>query len=297
MAIKIFISHSSQDEALASVLTDFLMTSVKLDDSEIRCTSVPGHKLPVGSDTAITLRDELSDTAIVIGLITRYSISSAWVLFELGAAWGARKNPKSLLTDDVGYKDLPGPLSGQHVARLSSKSDLIQLVDEISELTGSTKRTSPKIDGAIDKLISAHANHINSNAAKSKPEKLATAPKEPSFSGIPFSELCNLLQNEVVTIPVKARNSKKESKYSLLDLFVMNYAQLAEGIDSNFEYGSADEFLYREVALRLIPYKLVKFEKLPAAQARWLKRIVLSDDGQIFLAHYRRIFKKPKDKA
>lgn len=51
---KLFISHSSADESLASALVDLLLSSILLEDSDIRCTSVPGHKLPVGSDFAST---------------------------------------------------------------------------------------------------------------------------------------------------------------------------------------------------------------------------------------------------
>src|SRR5947209_5685917 len=84
---KIFISHSSADESLASALVDLLLSSILLEDSDIRCTSVPGHKLPVGSDFASTLRDDIGESSVVIGLITPHALTSSWVLFELGATW------------------------------------------------------------------------------------------------------------------------------------------------------------------------------------------------------------------
>nr|VFJ88408.1 MAG: TIR domain-containing protein [Candidatus Kentron sp. H]VFJ93509.1 MAG: TIR domain-containing protein [Candidatus Kentron sp. H]VFJ94829.1 MAG: TIR domain-containing protein [Candidatus Kentron sp. H] len=92
MAIKVFVSHAAADDMLASALVDLLMTSLSLDEENIRCTSVPGHKLPVGSESATIIREELGESAVVIGLITKNAISSGWVLFELGATWGAKKS-------------------------------------------------------------------------------------------------------------------------------------------------------------------------------------------------------------
>jgi hypothetical protein len=47
MPIKIFISHASVDEPLASALVNCIFSSMVLEDNEVRCTSVPGHKLNV----------------------------------------------------------------------------------------------------------------------------------------------------------------------------------------------------------------------------------------------------------
>jgi hypothetical protein len=71
MTIKIFISHSAADEQLASALVDCVFSCMVLEDEEVRCTSVPGHKLPVGGESARILRDELGESSVVIGLLTR----------------------------------------------------------------------------------------------------------------------------------------------------------------------------------------------------------------------------------
>ena len=83
MPIKVFLSHSAADEPLASALVDCLFASMVLEDDELRCTSVAGHKLPLGSDFSNTLLDDIGDSSVVIGLVTRNALSSSWVLFEL----------------------------------------------------------------------------------------------------------------------------------------------------------------------------------------------------------------------
>ena len=79
----IFISHPKKDEALAAALVKFLMGAMKIDESQIRCTSVPGYKLPVGAHSSDTLRREIDESSAFIGIITTSSIASSYVLFEL----------------------------------------------------------------------------------------------------------------------------------------------------------------------------------------------------------------------
>jgi hypothetical protein len=96
MSIRLFVSHSAKDEKLAAAVVDFLQGNLVLADEDLRCTSVPGHKLAVGSESSSTLRDDLGESAVVIGLITKNALASGWVLFELGATWGAKKHLKLL---------------------------------------------------------------------------------------------------------------------------------------------------------------------------------------------------------
>jgi hypothetical protein len=49
--IKIFISHSSKDVLLVKALIDLIRSALSIPASDIRCTSVPGYKLPGGALT------------------------------------------------------------------------------------------------------------------------------------------------------------------------------------------------------------------------------------------------------
>jgi len=59
-AIDVFISHSSQDAAIAKALIDLLRISLGIPSEKIRCTSVDGYRLPVGASTEQQLRNDLS---------------------------------------------------------------------------------------------------------------------------------------------------------------------------------------------------------------------------------------------
>ncbi len=89
-----------------------------IPDHAIRCTSLPGYKLRSGSHTSTTLRAELNEAEIIIGVLTPESLESGWVMFELGAGWGAQKWVVPLIAG-VDYDSIPGPLkesSATHAA-------------------------------------------------------------------------------------------------------------------------------------------------------------------------------------
>jgi hypothetical protein len=191
--VKVFLSHSAADEPLASALIECLLASMVLEDDELRCTSVAGHKLPVGSDFTATLLDDIGDSSVVVGLVTRSALASSWVLFELGATWGAKKNMKPLVTDEVDLRALPSPISGRHVARMSNRGDIAQFLEEVTRLVSARPRSAAKINKAIEALHSAHAQYVAALSSPPSIGKVGTKSKEPAFAGVPFSELVTIL--------------------------------------------------------------------------------------------------------
>ncbi len=67
VAVTIFVSHSSKDEALAKALVALLKSALALPANQIRCSSVDGHRLPVGVNTESTLREEVNRDKVLIG--------------------------------------------------------------------------------------------------------------------------------------------------------------------------------------------------------------------------------------
>lgn len=294
MPTRIFISHSAADEALASALVDCILANMVIDDSELRCTSVPGHKLPVGSDFTATLLEDIGDSSVVVGLITRNALSSSWVLFELGATWGSKKNLKPLVTDEVDLTTLPGPVSGRHVAKLSNKGDLNQFLEELAEVVGAKRRSAAKGLKPIEALLTAHSEHVKTATAPASKGRIETKTNEPSFAGVPFSELVTVLGNEKVTVPAKLAGAKEDQVLTLFEIFTNNATSLSNGVHSNWDADTAGGFLYRDVALRLLPYGLVHFDKLPAAQAKYFKRLIVSPEGHKFILQFKRAVSQVK---
>lgn len=125
----VLISHSSKDEVLASSLIDWLRSGLGLLPDQIRCSSVDGYRLPAGVHTDTQLRAEVNASKVLIGLITPNSLASPYVLFELGARWGAGQIMIPLLAG-VTTHDLRGPLSGLNALLCSSEEQLHQALRE-----------------------------------------------------------------------------------------------------------------------------------------------------------------------
>jgi hypothetical protein len=137
----IFISHSSKDADIALALIKLLRAALNLPSEAIRCTSVDGYRLPTGASVEDQLRQEIHEAKILIGLITNASLKSHYVLFELGARWGANNFLAPLLAGGVNASGLPGPLKGRNAINCNNPGEVQQLVDDIAQKLGcSTER-------------------------------------------------------------------------------------------------------------------------------------------------------------
>jgi hypothetical protein len=95
---------------------------------------VPGYKLPGGAKTESQVREEVLAAPVFIGLVTGASLSSAYVLFELGARWGADKKLIPLMAPGISPEALEGPISGINALSCSSASDLHALISQIATM-------------------------------------------------------------------------------------------------------------------------------------------------------------------
>jgi hypothetical protein len=82
--VKIFLSHSYDDTAVARKIRDLLFQHLSLrvflhDD------------LSAGENWQSKLQKELRDAEVFVALLTPNSIADSWLLQETGAAWGLDK--------------------------------------------------------------------------------------------------------------------------------------------------------------------------------------------------------------
>lgn len=156
--MKIFISHSEKDEKIAKSLVDYLLSALALADDDIRCTSVPGHKLPFGKSIAETLRDDLALAPALIVLVTEESIKATWVMFELGAAWGLKKDIFPILAPGVQVKDLPSLLSSIScilIEESHASSRLSDLVKQLSSMLKLELKSGGKPQANLENFVSS----------------------------------------------------------------------------------------------------------------------------------------------
>jgi hypothetical protein len=149
--LRIFISHSSEDVTLADLLIRVLEAGVECPTGTIRCTSVHGYNLEGGDDAPDVLRENLRACPVVLGMITKASKASSYVLMELGAAWAFEKRAIPLIGPGAEFKDLPGPFKDLHALSMSDSANMFGLIKTIMKVTGlKDAQNSPKLAKAVD---------------------------------------------------------------------------------------------------------------------------------------------------
>jgi hypothetical protein len=134
--VRLFISHAHADAELASRLVEVINTGLKVPAGALRCTSVPGYQLDLGAVAPDVLRRELGSALCIVAVLTPNSLSNAWVLFELGAAWASAKLSIPLLAGGLEDKDIPGPFRGLAGGQLTSPTTLDRMIDQLEKALG-----------------------------------------------------------------------------------------------------------------------------------------------------------------
>jgi len=147
--LRLFISHTSSDADLAEAVVGLLSSALKLSSRDIRCTSVDGYRLPGGADTDEQLRTEAQSANAFIGIISPEGLKSQYVLFELGARWGAVKPLIPLLAPGTPPSIMRGPLAGLNALTCDNPAQLHQLVSDVA----ATLRIIPESAAVYGKQI------------------------------------------------------------------------------------------------------------------------------------------------
>jgi DNA-binding MarR family transcriptional regulator len=170
--VNVFISHSAKDEKLAGALVELLRSALNIPANSIRCTSINGYRLPAGAPTDEQVRREVHESKAFIGLITPSSMASAYVMFELGARWGAGLHLVPLLGAGADASYLRGPLSALNALNCGDAAQVHQLIDDLAGLLGISEPTpTAAYQVYVDKLILASkTSTVASPRSPPKPE-------------------------------------------------------------------------------------------------------------------------------
>jgi len=134
---RFFISHKETDSVIAKAAVELLLESLEISPDDIFCSSVPGHTLKFGTTIESQIREGLREGDVLIALLTKDSIRSTWVLFELGAAWALNRLAIPIMGLGLAYSDLPGSLAQYPCISLNEpetkvRSRLDEAIEQIS---------------------------------------------------------------------------------------------------------------------------------------------------------------------
>jgi TIR domain len=150
----LFISHSSKDLQLVQALIDLLRSALSISPEDLRCSSVDGYRLPAGVGTDDQLRLEVHDADAFIVVISYHSLQSLYVVFELGARWGAGKPLVPLLARGVTHRILRPPLSSLNIVSCESAAQLHQLVKQLATTLKLSLYPAENYQRELDRILS-----------------------------------------------------------------------------------------------------------------------------------------------
>ena len=194
--MRVFISHSSLDKEVTTILIDLLRQALNIRSEDIRCTSIDGHRLPGGVVTSEALRQEVYEARLVIGLITPNSMGSAYVLIELGARWGAKKAMIPLLASGIKPEHLEGPLKDINALDCSNESQVHQFLKEAAGHLDIEPDSVPSYTNTVKKLAAAASKELAIEAHKSpqnKEQALRSFSAEPDIPSLTKDAKCLLI--------------------------------------------------------------------------------------------------------
>jgi hypothetical protein len=153
--LALFISHSARDSGIAKAIVTLFEKALKLSARRIRCTSVDGYRLPAGADTNEVLRTEVFSAKLFIALLTPNSLGSPYVLFEMGARWGARRPLYPVLAGGATPAHLNAPLNGLNALSASVADQVRQLVEDASEALSERLEPMSSFSAEVEAVVEA----------------------------------------------------------------------------------------------------------------------------------------------
>jgi hypothetical protein len=152
--IRLFVSHAHSDKEIAVALVKAIEAAM-VPRERILCTSHPNpdYREPEGVDVVQSLRDHLTQSSCVLGVLTPSSMKSPWCLFELGGAWARATRTYCLLAGGLSQESLPAALKGTDAARLTEPEEIRRLLANVRQALGWDERIKGSAAKEIDDLV------------------------------------------------------------------------------------------------------------------------------------------------
>lgn len=133
----IFLSHAVADKDLVDRFVDFFEIALKIDRSQIYCTSLKGTRsIRAGNNFINDMKEHIKDTELVLFFLTPNYLKSEFCLSELGAAWALGKTIYPILIPPMDYNSLDAtPLKGvTQFVKLKDEEALFDIADDFKDM-------------------------------------------------------------------------------------------------------------------------------------------------------------------
>lgn len=151
------VAKAATARRLVRALVALLEAAFDIGTNDLRCTSVEPYTLLLGERTSERLRSDLRGAEVVLGVLGPDAAESAYVLTELGAAWGADTPTFPLLVSGARHEDIPDPLRERKSLSLEVDKTCHQLVADIARVSSIEPRSNAfeRITAVAQELVAA----------------------------------------------------------------------------------------------------------------------------------------------
>ena len=132
---KVFISHSSRDEAFVRKIVE-LLEDIGLTEDQVVCSSIPGYGIPRGEDIYEWLAKQFREFDLhVLFVLSDNYYSSVACQNEMGATWVLKTKYDTILLPGFEYRDIKGAVNPNQISmKLDGNEDvLMQHLNELKD--------------------------------------------------------------------------------------------------------------------------------------------------------------------
>lgn len=124
---KVFISHSSKDEAFVRKIVE-LLEDIGLTEAQVVCSSVPGYGIPLGEDIYDWLARQFREYDLhVLFILSANYYNSIACQNEMGATWVLKTKYDTILLPGFEYRDIKGAVNPNQISiKLDGNEEILK---------------------------------------------------------------------------------------------------------------------------------------------------------------------------
>jgi hypothetical protein len=138
--LRVLISHSTEEKALAEAWKDLIATtSSSAVEVWFSSDTAPSGGMAIGQEWRTYLYDRLAESDFVLAIQTPVTAGRPWIMWECGVASGVDKVRRIIpITFSIGRSDLGNPLTSYQVYEGENAEQVREVCARLAEEAGLT---------------------------------------------------------------------------------------------------------------------------------------------------------------
>lgn len=220
---KIFISHNTQDKAVADFFVDFLI-AIGISRDSIFCSSLPGNN--VIENISSEIRESLNTSKVNVVILSNSYYQSPYCLNEAGIIW--YKNDLKIIIGlpEISIDNMQGFINKDYLIRhLNNSDDIYAIVDDLTKTLELNYTSHQVINTEATKLTRKYNEFITSR-------RIESAENKPS-NNIDFATI-STDDEKIILYYMVAKGLRKTSKNDIL-VWLQNNEVFNVNINNGFD--------------------------------------------------------------